>query len=449
MARKLKTVKIIDSIFPNMGIGYYGNGENEIRVKNAIYGQTVDAVPGRKRKNHREGKIYNILEKSPWEINEGCIHKVECGGCVYQSLTYEKELEYKKYQIVKLLEDLDLEVSDVIASPSYMRYRNKMEYTFGDEYLGGPLALGMHKKNKHYEIINTDHCLIVHEDLNIIIKELREYLRKKGLNHYHKMKGVGNLRHLVTRRNEKGEILLNLVITFSTDLDKDDLIEFLTNLDLEGEVKSIYITYNDSKSDAVIPEKVEHIYGSEYIEEEISGLKFKITPFSFFQTNTKSAEVLYDKAISMLEDIEDKVIFDLYSGTGTITQLLGKKAKKVIGIEIVEEAVESARKSARENGIENVEFIAGDVLKEVNNLDVNPDIIVLDPPREGINPRAIDKIIDFYPEEFLYISCNPKTFARDIQRFLERGYKTESVVLVDQFPRTAHVESITILKKDI
>lgn len=447
MAKKLKNVEIIDSIFPNMGIGYYGDDNREIRVKNALVGQKVEAIPGRKRKTYRQGKIYNVLERSPMETNEGCVHKEECGGCVYQSLTYEKELDYKKYQIEKLLENTGLKVKEVIESPSYKAYRNKMEYTFGDEYKGGPLALGMHKKNKFYEIINTDHCLIVHEDFNKIIKNVREYFENLGLKHYHKTKNTGNLRHLVIRRSEKGDILLNLVVTFSTEFDKEEFLNMLNSINLEGDIKSVYITYNDSKSDAVIPEKVVHLYGDEFIEEEILGLKFKITPFSFFQTNTKSAEVLYKKAISLLDNIDEKIIFDLYSGTGTITQILGKKAKKVIGIEIVEEAVESAKESAKSNNIENVKFIEGDVLEQVDKLSIKPDIIVLDPPRVGIHPKAIEKIIDFSPEEFLYISCNPKTFVRDVEIFREKGYETDSVIFVDQFPRTSHGEVITLLRR--
>lgn len=287
----------------------------------------------------------------------------------------------------------------------------------------------------------------MHEDLNIIIKNVRNYFENLGIKHLHKKTKEGNLRHLVVRRSELGEILINLVVTFSTEFSKEEFIKFLLGLDLEGTIKSIFITYNDSLSDAVVAEKVEKIYGEDYIVEELAGLRFKITPFSFFQTNTKSAEILYKEAISLLDDIEEKTIYDLYSGTGTITQILAQKAKKVVGIEIIEEAVESARKTAKENNIENAEFIAGDVLEKVEELKEKPDIIVLDPPRDGIHPKAIDKIIAFGPEIFLYISCNPKTLVRDIEIFKENGYKVQFTKMVDQFPRTVHCEGICLLTR--
>ncbi len=447
MAKRLKTVKIIDTEYPNIGVGTYGDDNRVIKIKGAILGQTVEAIPGRVRTGYRDGKVYSIIEKSPMEDYDGCIHRDDCGGCVYQGMSYDEEIAYKEKQIRKLFHEIGIEIDKVVKSPNYKSYRNKMEYTFGDEYKGSPMALGMHKRNRFYEIVNTDKCLIVHEDFNIIRREVKDYLESIGLDFLHKISKEGNLRHFIIRRSEIGEILINLVVTSDTNIDKEAFVEFLFSLKLEGEIKSVFITYNDSLADAVIPEKVEHIFGEEFIKEELDGLEFKITPFSFFQTNTKSAEVLYSEAISLLKNLEDKVIFDLYSGTGTITQILGKKAKKVIGIEIVEEAVESARQSAKINNIDNVEFIAGDVLEEVEKLEENPDIIVLDPPREGIHPKAIDKIIKFNPKEFLYISCNPKTMVRDLKVFMENGYKVNNAIMVDQFPRTAHVETVALLQR--
>ena len=447
MAKKLKTVKITDTLYPNIGVGTYGDDNREIHIKNAIVGQTVEAVPGRTRKTHKEGKLYSVLKKSHLQNYDGCVHRDECGGCVYQSMDYKTELEYKETQLRKLFEQNNIKIDKVVGNPEIEKYRNKMEYTFGDEYKDSPLALGMHKKNKFYEIINNHQCLIVHEDFNILIKEIRNYFDDLGYTHFHKKLHTGNLRHLIIRRSTLGEILVNLVITFDTNLDKDKFIDFLLKLKLEGEIKSIFITYNDALSDAVIPEKVEKIYGEDYIIEKLCGLKFKITPFSFFQTNTKSAELLYEKALEILGPVDDKIIFDLYSGTGTITQILAKSAKKVYGIEIIEEAVESAKISAKENNIDNVEFIAGDVLEKVNELKETPDIIVLDPPRDGIHPKAIDSIINFNPETFLYISCNPKTLVRDLEIFKLSGYEVKKAIGLDQFPRTSHVEAIVKIQK--
>lgn len=445
---KLKTVKITDTIYPNLGIGHYGDQNHEIRVKNALVGQEVEALPGRRRKNFRKGSVYSINERSPMETEEGCVHKEDCGGCTYQSLTYEKELEYKLEQLQNLYDRLNLTVEEIIPSPEYMYYRNNMEYTFGDEYIGSPLALGMHKKNRFYERVNVDHCLICHSDFNTIHSSVREYFRDSVLTHYDKKRHTGNLRHLAIKRSTLGEILVNLVITHDTDLDEEKFLELLQSLDLEGEIVSVYITYNDALADAIVPEKVELIYGREYIIERLLDLEFKIGPFSFFQTNTKSAEKLFEIGIDMLEDFDSKVVYDLYSGTGTISQIMAKKAKKVYGIEIVEEAVEGARASAAENDIDNVEFICGDVLKKIDQLTEEPDVIVVDPPRAGIAPKAMDKILDRSVEQILYISCNPVTQLDNIKQAKECGYKVQRLVAVDQFPRTPHAEMIALLVKE-
>lgn len=444
MAKKLKEITIDEVMYPNIGIA--NEEPTPVMVKGGIVGQTIEVVPNRKRGGYLEAKFYRLVDKSPMENNEGCIHKDICGGCVYQGLTYERELEYKKEQIKKLFESHDIEIEEIIGSPDFKAYRNKMEYTFGDEYKGSKLALGMHRKNRFYEVINNTSCEIAHQDFNIIQEAVREYFSDSEYTFVNKRTHEGHLRHLVVRRSKLGEILINLVMTTQKELDKESFVDFLLGLELEGEIKSVFLTLNDSLADAVIPEKVEHLYGEDHIMEEIHGLKFKITPFSFFQTNTKSAERLYETGISMLEDIDNKVVFDLYSGTGTISQIIAQIAKKVIGIEIVEEAVESAKENAKINGLDNVEFIAEDVLTAVEKLDVKPNVIILDPPRDGIHPKAIDKIIDFAPEEFLYISCNPKTQVENLNRFRERGYEIKKAVMVDQFPRTAHVESIILMK---
>lgn len=445
--KKLKEVKIIDSIYPNTGIAVHEDIKNKIAVKNALLGQTVSVKPGKNKSDYKIAKLYEIIEKSDIETNEGCIHKEECGGCVYQSLTYEDEIDYKYSQIKKLYGEKNITVDKVIESPSHVEYRNKMEYTFGDSYKGSELALGLHKKNRFYEIVNNDKCLIVHPDFNILKIAIREYFKNKGMTHFHKRTHEGNLRHLVIRRSTLGEILINLVITWDTIIDKKEFIEYILDLEIEGSVKSIFITYNDSPSDAVVAERIEKIYGEDYIIEEISDLKFKITPFSFFQTNTKSAERLYKEALALIPDLDEKIVFDLYSGTGTITQILARNAKKVYGIEIIEEAVESAKESARDNNIENVEFLAGDVFEKIEELEVHPEIIVLDPPREGILPKTLIKLINIKPDKFLYISCNPKTQVRDLDEFIKNGYDIEKTLMVDQFPRTSHVETIVLMSR--
>ena len=435
-------VKIDEARFPNLGRGSFEGKKYEF--KGGILGQTVE-IKARGRRS-KKAKLLNVIERSSLEKGMPCPHFEKCGGCSYQTLSYEDELKYKKDLIEKLFKEHGMERElEIIPSPVHKFYRNKMEYTFGDEYKDGPLALGLHVKNRFHEIVNTTDCNIVDGDFNKIRSQVRNYFEKIGEVHYNRMRHEGFLRHLLIRKATKtSEIMILLATSSQSELDRDAFVKFLLNLDLEGQIVSIFHVKNDALSDAIVPEEIDLIYGKDHIVEEVLGLKFKISPFSFFQTNTRSAEVLYKMAREKI-DAKDKLVFDLYSGTGTISQVLAASAKKVIGVEIVEEAVEAARENAKLNGIDNVEFIASDVLKVLDDLDKNPDLIVLDPPREGINPKAIEKIIDFDPEKFLYISCNPVTLVRDLGVFGDRGYNIEEIEIVDQFPRTSHVETVALL----
>ncbi|MDO5041114.1 MAG: 23S rRNA (uracil(1939)-C(5))-methyltransferase RlmD [Peptoniphilus sp.] len=441
--RKNKTIEgIISEVdFPNKS--YVVEKEDKIAMKGGLLGQKVEFKKTRKTK----GNILRVLERSHLEDGEFCPHLEECGGCTYQSMTYERESKYKKMLIDKLFEEeLNIKGVEYLPSPFYKGYRNKMEYTFSDEYKDGPLSLGLHKKNRFYEVVNTDHCNIVHEDFNKIRAFTRDYFDGK-LKPYHKIRHTGHLRHLLIRRNLEGEILVNLVTTWA-EADYREYFDKLQNLPIEGEIVGIIHTLNDSSADAIIPEKTELIYGRDYLTEKIEGLEFKISLYSFFQTNTHSAKVLYKLAKDTIGNIEDMNLLDLYSGTGTITQIIGQKSKRALGIEIVEEAVESARENAKMNGLNNVQFICGDVFEETKNLDYKPDVVIIDPPREGINPRAIDKIIDFAVENYLYISCNPITLVRDLKIFMERGYKIKELKILDQFPRTYHVETVVLMSRE-
>ena len=318
----------------------------------------------------------------------------------------------------------------------------------GDEVKDGPLALGMHKKNTFHDIVNITDCQIVDNDYNLIVKCALNIAQQMELPFYHKMRHEGYFRHLVVRRAESsGDILVNIVTTLQAEADLTKLRDALLELPLSGKIIGILHTTNDSLADVVQADKIDILYGQDYFYEEILGLKFKISPFSFFQTNTLGAEVLCKTARDFVGETKDKVIFDLYSGTGTIAQMLAPVAKKVVGVEIVEEAVEAAKVNAELNGLDNCEFIAGDVLKVVDELEDKPDFIVLDPPRDGIHPKAIQKIIDFGVEQMVYISCKPTSLARDLEVFEAAGYKVKRATAVDQFPNTVHIESIVLIQK--
>ncbi len=445
--------------FPNKGILHVE--EEKVIVKNAIPGQKVRFVINKKRNGKCEGRLLEVLGASPLERSEAaCPHFGVCGGCLYQSLPYEEQLKIKEEQIKALLDSVckSYEFEGIKGSPISDGYRNKMEFSFGDEYKGGPLALGMHKRGSFYDIVNTPQCQIVHEDFRKILTATLEYFTEKGMGYYRKLQHEGYLRHLLVRRAVKtGEILVALVTSGQTgaagmpeSLEAEKVLleewkETLLALKMEGSFAGILHIRNDTLADVVQSDETTVLYGKGYFYEELLGLKFQITPFSFFQTNSLGAEVLYETARGYVGETKDKVVFDLYSGTGTISQIIAPVAKKVVGVEIVEEAVGAAKENAEANGLHNCEFIAGDVLKVIDEITEKPDLIILDPPRDGIHPKALDRIINFGVDHLVYISCKPTSLVRDLVILQERGYKMERAVAVDMFPATANCETVAKL----
>lgn len=435
--------------FPNKGVVHIEG--KEVVIKNAIKGQKVKVKIIKNKEDRAEGQIVEVVERAAEEVSPFCPHFGVCGGCAYQTMTYEKQLELKGAQVKKLLDDAGIrgyEYQGIEGSPNELEYRNKMEFSFGDVEKGGELALGLHKKGSFYEVVTVHGCQIVDEDFKRVLTLIHEYFREKNISFYKKGNHEGYLRHLVVRKAEKtGEMLINLVTSSQMEMDMTPLALKVRELKLDGELVGFIHTINDALSDIVRPDEVRLLFGRDYIMEEILGLKFKISAFSFFQTNSSGAEKLYSITREYAGESKDKIIFDLYSGTGTIAQIMAPVAKKVIGIEIIEEAVEAARENADLNGLSNCEFIAGDVLKRVGELKDKPDLIILDPPRDGIHPKAIGKIIDFKAPRLVYVSCKPTSLARDLQVFQERGYKVKKVKCMDMFPHTPHVETVVLIER--
>lgn len=526
------TVERLD--FPNKGIVVCEEGV--CTVKNTLPGQKVRAAVNKARNGRYEGRLLEVLEPSWLERESPCPHFGSCGGCTYLSFPYEESLKIKEGQVRRLLapvlqkQETECLFEAAKASPAVFGYRNKMEFTFGDEVKDGPLSLGMHKRGSFYDIVSVTDCQIVEADYRQILRCARDYfagLQEQGMDvtFYHRLRHTGYLRHLVVRRAAKtGEILTAIVTTsqapgrqkaesgISGQLEKsvggcgqdaaerqekggvwqtcgiekeilDGLKERLLSLPLSGEIVGILHVRNDSAADVVQSDETEILYGRDYFYEELLGLRFKISLFSFFQTNSLGAELLYSTARAYISDyilplptradetgektagevvqgmadgtgcekadelVQGKIVYDLYSGTGTIAQLMAPVAKKVIGVEIVEEAVEAARKNAALNGLHNCEFVAGDVLKALDGIAEKPDVIILDPPRDGVHPKALVKIIDYGVEHILYISCKASSLARDLEIFLARGYRAKRCVAIDQFPWTAGVEVVCLLEK--
>ncbi|MCC8104970.1 MAG: class I SAM-dependent RNA methyltransferase [Clostridiales bacterium] len=546
------TIERVD--FPNKGI--VRTDEGIVTVKNTIPGQNIRFSISKKRSGRAEGRLLEVLQPSELETRTSACGKFPaCGGCTWQSMSYEDQLSMKASQVKRLLEpvlcaaeqkngdteselcvagqkDWDTESELCVAgqeerdrepelyaigqesgmamamagifegirpSPQEFQYRNKMEFSFGDEYKDGPLSLGLHKRGSHYDVLTVSDCQLVHPDMTAILTATLDFFRQKNIPYYHKMTHEGILRHLLLRRAQStGEVLVCLVTAgagaeysgskpevTSENRKKDEepanlpqmenlteqmekLVEQKVNLtelwneytkailslQLEGRIAGILHMRNNSVADVVQSEQTTVLYGQDYFYETLLGLRFKITPFSFFQTNSQGAEVLYSVArefvIGKKEDVlpeKANVIFDLYSGTGTIAQILAPIAKKVIGVEIVEEAVAAARENAVINGLDNCTFIAGDVLKVLDTISDRPDFIVLDPPRDGIHPKALQKIIAYGAPRILYISCKPTSLARDLEVLLASGYQAERICCVDMFPQTANIETVVQLSK--
>ncbi len=515
-------------VFPNKGIVRTEDGEIAV-VKNVAPGQKISFSVNKVRKRKGEGRLLEVLEKSPLELETAsCEYFGICGGCTFLNLDYETQLKLKEEQVKELLQPIcalyeekgggaafEERFEGIRRSPRQFGYRNKMEFSFGDSFKGGPLSLGMHKRGSFHDIVTVDGCRIVDQDYSEILSAVLFYFqncenpmnevekgrgifadaeeerksqeeslqekgssdfadaeeerksqeeslqergnfadteRRKGIPYYHKMRHTGYLRHLLVRKGAKtGEILVDLVTTTQIDGEAEEQLlagfrDVLLGLKLDGKIVGILNTHNDSLADAVMDQGTRILYGQDYFYEELLGLRFQISPFSFFQTNSLGAEVLYSAAREYIADAGDgKVVYDLYSGTGTIAQILAPVAKKVIGVEIVEEAVEAARKNAKLNRLENCEFIAGDVLKALDQIEDKPDFIVLDPPREGIHPRALQRIIRYGVKKMIYISCKPTSLARDLEALWEGGYQAERICCVDMFPFTANIETVCIL----
>ncbi len=516
--------------FPNRAVVAVDGEAETVVVKNGLPGQKVEFVVSKKRNGRCEGRLLRVLTPSPLECEPNlCPHFGICGGCTFQSIPYEEQLKIKEQQVRELLQPvIDRRVREegpadkphvpgasvpgtsvpgapapepelqkeqapcvfdrifegVKPSPLPSEYRNKMEFSFGDEEKGGPLALGLHRRGSFHDVVNADGCRIVHPDFSRILAATREYFAAEGISFYRKLQHSGYLRHLLVRRAVKtGEILVALVTSGQMmEVAQNRLLtgwrDALLTLPLDGRFAGILHIRNDSLADIVQSDETTVLYGQEYFYEELLGLRFQISPFSFFQTNSLGAEVLYDTVREYVGDTRGKVVFDLYSGTGTIAQMLAPVAEKVIGVEIVAEAVEAARQNAARNGLGNCEFIVGDVMKvlaawgaeggpavggEGSVADgvsvsdaasiaagsgVSPDIIILDPPRDGIHPKALDRIGgEIRAKRIVYVSCKPTSLARDLEKLMAYGYVPERICCVDMFPSTANIETACLLNR--
>ena len=488
--------KIRELVFPNKGIA---DAEGcDVVVKNTLPGQEVSFLLSKNKPGLKEGRLVEVLQRAGNEVTPDCPHCAGseddgimrhpvCGGCSFRTLPYEEELKLKERMALDVIgralkqhaadaeadagadagtgtaSDADEYAAGVLSevyegitgSPDSDGYRNKMEFSFGNEVKDGPLTLGMHVSGHFMDVTDTPECRIVDEDMRKIRSAIKEYALSKGMSFYHRYSNTGFLRNLLVRKGRKtGEILIDVVTTSESELGESELCKVILELDLEGRITGILHTVNDAAGDAVKNESTKILYGRDHIYDEVLGLRFRISVFSFFQTNTLGAEVLYERVREYVRDAVKKagdtgagVVYDLYSGTGTITQLVADAASEVYGIEIVEEAVEAARENAKLNGTDNVHFLCGDVFRTLDEVEEMPDLIILDPPREGVQPKALKRILGYGVEHIIYISCKISSLARDLHEFYDAGYRLQRMSVIDMFPRTANMETVVLLGK--
>lgn len=382
-----------------------------------------------------------------------CPHREFCGGCKYNGEDYETVLAEKNSLVLSYLENNGIDTSLYVGiegqpEEARYRYRNKMEYTFGDLVKDGEITLGMHKSGQFMSIVTVDHCQLVDEDFNKILRCTLDFAIEKGYKKYHKRTHTGLLRNLLVRKGVRTkELVVDIVTSSESEFDDKGWAEKLKALELNNKLVGIARTINDGLADAVNCDEQHIIEGRDYYFENLLGLEFRVNLFSFFQTNVNAVEKLYTEAINLFDDIEGKTVFDLYCGTGTISQVVASKAKHVVGVDIVPDSIHAAEENAKINGIENCEFICGDVFEVLDSVEKLPDAIIVDPPRVGIRTKAVNKIAAYGVDEIVYISCNPKTMAIDLVDFQNMGYEIKYIKAYDNFVWAKHTEAVTLLVK--
>lgn len=434
------------TVFPGRGRGTIE--DQGFEALGAFPGETIEGRFTRRNKGVGIIKHFEVMEPAEYSIEPRCKHFRKCGGCLSQHVPLEMQRAFKEREVLDLFRNRGITYQSYKGISGFTRpyyYRNKMEFSFGDPYKDGPLHLGLHQRGMGKNILDTDDCQLISRDMNAIRTAVADYYRKKGYPYYHIMKREGYLRHLILRESyTNGDLMVTLVTTSAILEDFSEFIELLTELPLKGTLKSVWHVTNDLPSDAVNVSQMVHLYGEKTIEEEMLGLSFHISPLSFFQTNTEAARLLYQKTLDLIEASDQ--FLDLYCGTGTLTQLVSKKASHVTGVEIIEDAVKDAKKSARENGIFNVSFIAGDVKTVLPEMSLDVDGIIVDPPRSGIHPKVVEALKDSGVKTIVYVSCNPKTLALDLS-VLKETYTIESLELIDMYPNTPHVEAVVLMSR--
>ncbi len=434
-----------------------------IFVENTIPGDVVDVLVQKNKKDWGEGIALNFHKYSDLRVAPFCQHFGVCGGCQWQMLPYKLQLQYKQQQVTdnltRIAKVLLPEIRPIIGAEQITRYRNKIEYTFSNkrfllpEELSNPNisseenVAGFHARGFFDKVVPIFECHLQNEPTNFLRLSILDYAKQQGLTHYDIRQHTGFLRNLLVRLATTGELMVNIVLGYEDKKNREALLAFIR--DKYPEVTTLLYTINPKKNDSLIDLEPNIFKGKGYIIEKLEDFEFKISPKSFFQTNTLQGEKLYRITREFAEVSGTQTVYDLYCGTGSIGIFVSKQAKKIVGVDVVQEAIDDAKENARLNGLNNAAFFAGDVIDICNNPFFEehgkPDVIITDPPRAGMHEKLVKKLLDIAAPLIVYVSCNPATQARDIA-LLNEKYGVEKIQPVDMFPHTLHIENIVQLK---
>ncbi len=433
-------------------------------IKGAVPGDIVDVQITRKKSKYREAKAIAIKQRSDKRVDEVCSHFGVCGGCKWQNMSYDWQLYYKQKQVsdaLTRLAKIELpEIQKILPSEKTYHYRNKLEYTFSNkkwltveeietnQTIDNRNALGFHIPGLFDKVLDIDTCHLQEEPSNSIRLAVKEFALKNGLTFFDLREQIGLLRNIIIRSTSTGEWMV--IISFYYD-DKENIAALLEHLSAQfPQITSLQYVINSKKNDTIGDLDIKVYKGNDSIYENMEGLKFKIGPKSFYQTNSEQAYNLYKVTRDFAALTGNEIVYDLYTGTGTIANFVAHQAKKIVGVEYVPAAIEDAKINAQLNGIKNTSFYAGDMKDVLNDAFVQangkPDVIITDPPRAGMHDDVTKKIMEIEPDRIVYVSCNPATQARDLQ-LLDQKYKVTKVQPVDMFPQTHHVENVVLLEK--
>ena len=432
-------------------------------VEGGVPGDLVDILVEKDKKSFAEARVYRLKEASPEREPAFCSHFGICGGCKWQNLNYQKQLEFKTKQVKDAFERIGKVTEGqwfpILASEKTTYYRNKLEYTFSDQRwlhetdmnpkeklnLNG---LGFHIPKRFDKILNIDHCYLQPDPSNDIRLWIKTYAEENGLTFFNLREQTGFLRNVMIRNTTAGELMVLMIVAEDKPKETNDLME---NLHMAfPQITSLQLILNQKKNDSYSDLKSKTFFGKPYVIENMEDLKFRVGPTSFYQTNAGQALILYQLVDKLAKVNQESLVYDLYSGTGTISQFLARKAKKVVGIEYVDAAVNDAKENAKLNNLSNTQFFAGDMAKVLNRQFVStngtPDILITDPPRAGMHPEVVQAILEMSPQKIVYVSCNPATQARDLALMKEQ-YEIKEIHPVDMFPHTHHVENVVLMEK--